>query len=73
MMAVAMTTAPVAQIGEEERCEVCRCFIWRDIDPVAAERALRAGIPVNEGTCRRYPTPVSKRRSDWCGEFRAGS
>jgi hypothetical protein len=50
------------------------CFEWRSRDPAVAKETCHSCFFYGhiEG-CKRYPDPVEKEPSDWCGEWRAGS
>ena len=53
-----------------ECCSTCKFYLPRSIDVTAAERALRAGVLLPEGECRRYPQTLIKRRGEYCGEHK---
>jgi hypothetical protein len=50
-------------------CDTCRFYFARIFEPGAAERALRSGILLPDGECRRYPQTLLKRRDEGCGEY----
>ncbi len=54
-----------------DRCENCRFYLGRILEPDASERALRASVLLPEGECRWGPQTFIKRRDEWCGQYQA--
>lgn len=49
-----------------------RCRFYRGGNTRAADLPGAAGGYVNpNGDCRRFPTPVKRPPTEWCGEFQA--